>query len=122
MKGTFEVSPYLTVHIEDSLTGEVRDLRSVASEWEFPNDAPSFALRTLDDSQHVTNDEFLKTIVTKSGGCNILKICLGSREPTPAVLAALSVALEAQDRYGVYCTVAQRWTELANLFNLLRNN
>lgn len=123
VKGTFNTSSYLSVHIEDLATGEITQLRSIHSEWRFPNDAPSFALGRLrlDESGHLTpdDDKVLGTQVTNNGACNVLKICFVDDAPISAVLAALSIALEAQDKYGIYYTLAQRWTQLPHLFNFL---
>jgi len=118
LKATFKPFPYLNLRIEDSLMGEVTNLRSEAQEWQFLDDAPSFSLLTLNSSGYITNDKIMETAVTKWNHCNLLKVCLNGNSSRLALLAALGVALEAQDKFGMYCKGAAKWTQLPRIFSV----
>ena len=99
MEASVRTTP-LDFTIRDLDSSSTVFLRTVDKEWRFGDDAPSFVLRNLVEPRLV-----LQTAVTKRNFCDTLKVCLNDREPGPAVLAALTVALDAQDTFATYCTM-----------------
>ncbi|TFK32695.1 hypothetical protein BDQ12DRAFT_707569 [Crucibulum laeve] len=104
MEGYYTENEKLTLVIEDTRTHVVTSMQVVNKEWTFKDDAPSFVLRFINPGGEPGNIA-LQTAVTKRNHCDTLKICLSSDVgPRVDTLAALGLALLAQDQFADYCT------------------
>jgi len=104
MQARFDTSPYLNFTVDDFLLRTSMTLKTLDKEWHWGDDAPSFILEAVDKMGSFLG-KVLQTAVTRRNYCDTLKVCLGTPTPGAEVLAALAVALDAQDKYATYCTM-----------------
>lgn len=104
LEGTFDLGDILSFSLNDTRANMIYNLRAANKEWYFRDDAPSVKLQQLHtmDNGGLGNTA-LKTVVTKPGHCNQLKICLGM-ESGVDMIAPLGILLLKLDDYGVLCT------------------
>lgn len=102
MWGYFIRKHQFAFFLNNTLTYTETVLRGTYDEWQYPDDAPSFTLNAVEPDGRL-GGVVMQTAVTKRNHCEILKICLSSRNPTLDILTPLGLALWAQNTYTSYC-------------------